>query len=360
MMRTRPNEPSRRSLLHALGRRSAQGRSLAAAQVTTGGARPWHHLSDGSFRNPPGSPKGGGSLAEWAAFGWRRVRLSDYMPDLPPGHVLAPAEVVAGLRRAAGKDSLTWLGHASFLIRLGGRTILTDPFLSERASPSADYGPRRYVPPGLAPEALPPIDLLLLSHDHYDHLDLRTLARMGDLSGTTLVAPLGLSRHLAAFRFGRVVELDWLESATVAGLQVRAIPAIHFSKRSLFDRNRSLWCGFRVEAASGSLGFTGDTAYGPVFAELGRTLPGPDLLLVPIGAYAPEHMMRDVHCTPEEAVRIGQDLQARRLCAMHWGTIKMTDEPPFEVPGRFRAAAAEAGFGPEAAWLLAIGETRLL
>lgn len=319
---------------------------------------PWHHLPDGTFRNPQGSPTPGGTPAEWRAFFWRHLVPRGPTPALPDGHVLPEAAVLAGIAATAGADSITWLGHACFLIRLHGQTVLTDPYLTERASPLPWFGPKRWAGPGLAPERLPPIDVLLLSHNHYDHLDLRALARLQDTGRTSLVMPLGLSRYLDTGRFASAVELDWLQRTEVAGLAVTAVPAIHFSKRGLRDRNASLWCGFHLQAGDRSVLFTGDTAYGPVFREVAPLLPPPDLALVPIGAYDPRPLMQGSHCTPEEGVRIGREWGAKRLCGMHWGTIRLTDEPPFEPPVRFKAAAKDAGYGDLAAWTLAIGETR--
>ena len=205
---------------------------------------------------------------------------------------MLPTEVaLAGVAAARGADAVTWLGHASFLIRLGGRTILTDPFLTERASPVAWFGPQRIAGPGLPPALLPPIDLLLLSHNHYDHLDLRALAQLREPGRTSVVMPLRLSRYLDTGRFAQAVELDWLQQAEVAGIRITALPAIHFSKRGLFDRNASLWCGFLLEAAGRQVLFTGDTAYGPVFAETAPRMAPPDLALVPIGAYEPRPLM---------------------------------------------------------------------
>jgi L-ascorbate metabolism protein UlaG (beta-lactamase superfamily) len=172
--------------------------------------------------------------------------------------------------------------------------------------------------------------------------------------------PLRVSRYLETARFARAVELDWLQQVEVAGVRITALPAIHFSKRGLFDRNASLWCGFLLEAGGRTIMFAGDTAYGPVFAEVASNLPQPDLALVPIGAYAPRNLMQGSHCTPEEGVRIGREYGARRVCGMHWGTIQLTDEPPFEPPGLFKAAAAAAGYVDDDAWTLAIGETRPL
>jgi len=321
---------------------------------------PWHHLPDGTFRNPPGSPERGGSSPEWRAFLWRRLVDPPAVPAIPDGHVLSRQAALTQLAEADGQDSVTWLGHASFLIRLGGRTLLTDPFLTERASPFPWFGPKRLAGPSLAPGDLPPIEILLLSHNHYDHLDLRALAQLRETGQAHLVMPLRVSRYLETARFARAVELDWLQQVEVAGVRITALPAIHFSKRGLFDRNASLWCGFLLEAGGRTIMFAGDTAYGPVFAEVASNLPQPDLALVPIGAYAPRNLMRGSHCTPEEGVRIGREYGARRVCGMHWGTIQLTDEPPFEPPGLFKAAAAAAGYVNDEAWTLAIGETRPL
>lgn len=329
----------------------------ASATTATAAGAPWHHLPDGTFRNPPGSPGRGGTPAEWRSFMYRRLIQRTPAPALPAGHVLSAADALAGLA-AAGGDSVTWLGHACFLIRLGGRTLLTDPYLTRRASPFAWFGPERLAGPSLPPERLPPIDVLLLSHNHYDHLDLRALARLGDTSRTVAVMPLRVARYLDTSRFAMTVELDWLQRTEVAGIGITATPAIHFSKRGLFDRNASLWCGFHLQAGGRALLFTGDTAYGPVFAQVAPRLPRPDLALVPIGAYDPRPLMQGSHCTPEEGVRIGSDWRAPRLCGMHWGTIQLTDEPPFEPPQRFRAAAAAAGYAEPDAWVMAIGETR--
>ena len=350
---------ARRRLMGLLAAMPFGTRSLAASPPETG-MLPWHHLSDGTFRNPQGSPEPGGTPAEWRSFMWRRLVERPPPVVVPDGHVLPKREAAAGLEVAAGRDSVTWLGHASFLIQLGGRRILTDPFLSERASPFSFFGPRRLAGPSLGAADLPPVDILLLSHNHYDHLDLAALAALPDGGRATAVMPLRVSRYLESNHFAATVELDWLQQTEIAGVRITALPAIHFSKRGLFDRNASLWCGFLLEAAGRTVLFTGDTAYGPAFGEVAPRLPRPDLALVPIGAYEPRTLMQGSHCTPEEGVQIGRDFGARRLCGMHWGTIQLTDEPVFEPPERFRAAAAAAGYAEDDTWRLAIGETRVL
>jgi L-ascorbate metabolism protein UlaG (beta-lactamase superfamily) len=325
-----------------------------------GEAKPWHG-PDGRFCNPPGSPVNGGTRAEWWAFAWRRFREGRHPPPgLPPELVLPPEAVRRGMADLGGADGITWLGHACFLIHLAGRRLLTDPFLSDYASPYRWLGPHRHTPPALRAPELPPVDAVLLSHAHYDHLDLPALAALPGKESAALVTGLGMGRYLAGLGFARLVELDWHETATLAGLEVTALPAIHFNRRTARDRNRALWCGFVAAGGGRRVHFAGDTAYGPVFKEVGRRYPGPDMALVPIGAYEPRHLMRGVHCTPEDAAALGRDLRAKALCAMHWGAIKLTDEPPIEPPGRFRAAAGAAGYPPERALVLRVGETHRL
>jgi N-acyl-phosphatidylethanolamine-hydrolysing phospholipase D len=321
--------------------------------------RPWHHTATG-FRNPPGSPQPGGDARAWRRFFWRRFADRGEV-ELPDGHVLPQAEALAGVAQARGDhDRLTWLGHASFLIRLDGRTVLTDPYLSTHASPLPPFGPRRFAPPGLPVDRLPPIDLLLLSHSHYDHLDLPTIEALAAKERVRVVAPLGLGRYFTARGYAQVRELDWYEELTLGDLRITAVPAIHFSRRTPFDRNRTLWTGYALQGRSRRIYFAGDTAYGPVFRELGLQLAPFDLALLPIGAYEPRLLMQGSHATPEEALQIARDLHARRIVGMHWGTIRLTDEPPFEPPVRFRAAAADAGYREDEAWLMRIGETRTL
>lgn len=318
---------------------------------------PWHHLPDGTFRNPEGSPVGAGGRGDWWSFMYRRLIAADPPVELPPGHVLGPRATLAGLQAAAG-DSVTWLGHACFLIRLGGLTVITDPYLSEHASPLPPFGPKRFAAAPIAVADLPKIDLVLLSHNHYDHLDLPALHAIGQRFRPALATGLKVSRYLDHRLFGPIWELDWYQRLELPEAVVTATPAAHFSKRTLFDRNATLWCGFRLEANGRSVHFTGDTGFAPAFEEMGRRLGPVDLALVPIGAYEPRLMMQGSHCTPEEAVQIGLLLGAGAMCGMHWGTLRLTDEPPFEPPVRFRAAAQAAGYGEDRAWVLALGETR--
>lgn len=362
-MRAREPKPA----VPSLSRRALNGRLATVPLLLAGCAsepgapgapapdRPWHHTANG-FRNPPGSPERAGDFGDWMSFFWRNFTRDDEVA-LPDGHVLAPEATLAGLAGENG-DSLTWLGHASFLIRLGGRTVLTDPFLGEHASPVPPLGPARFAPPGLRPSQLPPVDVLLLSHNHYDHLDLPSLAALPDKARMEALVPLGLRGYLAEQGYAKVHEVDWGDEVRIGDLRITAVPAVHFSKRTLFDRNRTLWTGYAIERGGRRVYFAGDTAYGAVFPRLGQELPRFELGILPIGAYEPRALMRASHVTPEEAVQIGRDLAIPRLVGMHWGTIQLTEEPPFEPPERFRAAARAAGYVDDDAWTMRIGETR--
>jgi N-acyl-phosphatidylethanolamine-hydrolysing phospholipase D len=353
-----PIELSRRAFNRTLAALPLAATACATESAKPAAQRPWHHTVAG-FRNPPGSAPRGGDFGDWSSFFLRRFGRRE-PPVVPDGHVLPPHEVAAGLHRHRGADRLTWLGHASFLIRLDGRTILTDPFLSEHASPLPPFGPERFAPPALAPGQLPPVDILLLSHNHYDHLDLPTIEALPARDRIHVVVPLRLGHYFTRRGFTSVHEVDWHDRVIVAGIEVTGLPAIHFSKRTLFDRNETLWAGYAVQSSRMRLHFAGDTGYGPIFPELGRNGRPFDLTLLPIGAYEPRLLMRAVHVNPEEAVQIARDLNARRVVAMHWGTIQLTEEPPFEPSERFRAAARTAGYGDDQTWIMGIGETRAL
>ncbi len=255
----------------------------------------------------------------------------------------------------AENPSVTWIGHSTLLVRMDGVTFLTDPIFSERASPVSFAGPRRLVAPGVPLAALPLIDFVTLSHDHYDHTDvasIRALARQG----ARFVVPLGLG-DLVRDAGGHAVELDWWQSVEMDGVRVHAVPAQHFCGRSLTDADRRLWAGWVVEGPTRRFYHAGDTGYFDGFAAIGARLGPIDLAAVPIGAYDPPSIMRFVHLNPEEAVRAARDVRAAHAVAMHWGTFDLTDEPLDEPPRRFRAAARAAGLD-ERAWVLAVGETR--
>jgi N-acyl-phosphatidylethanolamine-hydrolysing phospholipase D len=253
----------------------------------------------------------------------------------------------------------TWIGHATLLVQMGDQSFLTDPIWSRTASPISWLGPRRYVAPGLDFDALPPIDFVVISHSHYDHLDLPTLVRLAQRDpATRFLVPLGNAELLRDAGIERVDEFDWGQSARIGAVEATCVPSQHWSQRGLFDAQRSLWCAWVVRAPERRFYFMGDSGWFPGFADVGRAFGPFDLAAVPIGAYQPVEMMRPHHVDPEEAVQAGVALQAQRLVAMHFGTFDLSDEPLDEPPLRFRAAAAKAGYAEVATWVLRIGETR--
>ena len=256
------------------------------------------------------------------------------VPRRPPG--AGPDDVV-----------VTFVGHATFLVQVGATSLLIDPQYSERASPVAFAGPRRVRAPGVRVEDLPPISLVLLSHNHYDHCDLATLRALERRFHPRLVTPLGNGRLLQSAGIRDVEELDWWQSASTAPLPVTLTPAQHFSARGPFDRNRALWGGFLIEARGRRILFAGDSGYGPHFREIATRLSPVALALLPIGAYEPRWFMQDIHMNPAEAVQAHVDLGARRSLAMHYGTFQLTpegvDEPVRELTRALRERGVPAG-----------------
>jgi len=283
-------------------------------------------------------------------FLWRRLRGS--LRPRPGAAPVVPFDPTALERNPA----VTWIGHASFYVRMDDAAFLTDPVYSEYASPLPFAGPKRLVPPGVPLDALHRLDFALLSHDHYDHTDLPTVRRLA-ARGVPFVVPTGVGA-LVRSAGGRVAaELSWWQEARVAGVTVTCVPARHFSGRGFTDRNRRLWAGFVVSGRARRFYHSGDTAFFDGFAEIGRRRGPIDLACLPIGAYEPRSLMGPIHLNPEEAVRAALELEARTLVAMHFGTFDLSDEPLDEPPHRFLAEARASGLGDRAA-VMAIGETR--
>lgn len=262
------------------------------------------------------------------------------------------------LRDNHGTPTVTWIGHATLLIQLDGLNILTDPHFSERASPLSFAGPRRLNAPGLAFDALPPIDVVVISHDHYDHLDRPTVQRLAAAHRPLFLAPLGFKAWFASVGVDRVSELDWWETREVGPVRFTLTPGQHWCARTPFDTNRRLWGGWAVAGRARRIFFGGDTGYYEGFREIGARLGPFDLALVSIAAYEPPEIMRMTHTTPEQALRLFTDVRARSFVAMHWGTFDLSDEPLDEPPRRLRAAARAMNLPDERVWLLAHGETR--
>lgn len=261
--------------------------------------------------------------------------------------------------RANQKDpTITWVGHSTLLVQLDGVNVLTDPQWSPRASPVSFGGPSRVTPPGLPFEALPPIHVVVISHDHYDHLDVATVTRLWEAHRPRFLVPLGLKAWLADLGITDVEELDWWQARVVRGVTFTCLPARHFSGRGFRDRNRRLWSGWGVAGRDRRLFFAGDTAYDDVFKDIGERLGPFDLAAVPIGAYLPPEIMRWAHTAPEEALRVFADVRGKAFIPIHWGTFDLADEPIEEPPKLLEAEARRLGLGPERVWIMKHGETR--
>lgn len=250
---------------------------------------------------------------------------------------------------------VTLVNHSTVLLQQNGLNILTDPIWSKRASPLQWIGPRRHRIPGVRFDDLPRIDIVLLSHNHYDHLDLTTLRLLARPAACQFVAPIGLARWLESEGIRPVRELDWDESFAEAGATIHCVPALHFSSRTPFDRNRTLWCGFIIEIRGDLLYFAGDTAFGDHFAQIRAQFGAPRLALLPIGAYQPRWFMFSVHMSPEQAIRAHEILGPKTSIAIHHGTFQLTDES-LETP---RHTLIESGL-PASFLVLANGESASL
>jgi len=254
--------------------------------------------------------------------------------------------------------TVAWVGHSTLLVHLDGVNVLTDPQWSNRASPVSFAGPRRVSPPGIDFDALPAVHVVVISHDHYDHLDVATVRRLAARHRPRFVVPLGIKAWLADLGITEVDELDWWQSLNVRGLTFTCLPAQHFSGRTLTDQNRRLWSGWSIAGSQRRMFFSGDTAYYSVFKEIGERLGPFDLAAVAIGAYLPQRIMKASHTTPEEALQIFADVRARQFIGIHWGTFDLAEEPLDDPPRRLEAEARRLGLGPEQIWVLKLGETR--
>ncbi len=257
------------------------------------------------------------------------------------------------------EPTVTWVGHATLLVQMEHLTFLTDPIWSNRPSPVPFAGPNRYVKPGIAMENLPPIDFVMISHNHYDHLDLPTLRKLANRdSETVFFVPVGNGQLLRDNGITQVQELNWGDSFSIKEATIHCLPTQHWSKRSLTDERKALWSSWAVTGPQRRFYFAGDTGYFDGFKAIGEKLGPFDLAAVPIGAYEPNAMMKVSHLNPEEAVQAAVDVKAQRAVAMHFGTFNLSDEPLTEPPLRFKAAAEKTEIGATNGWVLDIGETR--
>ena len=316
--------------------------------------KPGSKLVNGTYRNNYSNAAHGLS----GALKWLWQSRKEYRAFKPVRFTKAVNDP-AYLKANRSEPTLTWVGHATFLLQVAGLNVLTDPVFSRRVSPFSFAGPERLAPLGLTLAELPPIDLVLISHNHYDHLDAAAVkALVRDHAQITFVVPLGVKQWFTARGITRVVELDWWQSAQVGTAKVTVLPAQHFSGRGPFDRNATLWCSLLLEVEGRKIFFGGDTGYSKDFADIGAAHPDIDLALLPIGAYEPNWFMRSVHVNPEEAVKIFQDLGARHAAAMHWGTFRLTLEALDEPPQRLGKALHANGIAAARFFVMQHGETR--
>jgi L-ascorbate metabolism protein UlaG (beta-lactamase superfamily) len=296
----------------------------------------------------------------WA---WKWEQLRKGVPEPPPGGWKIPSMKAdrAALHANTTRPTATWIGHAAFLIQIGGRNILVDPQFSERASPLRFTGPKRIVDLPIDIPELPRIDVVLTSHNHYDHLDLDTVKRLAaQPSGSPLfLVPLGLKRWFADQGIDRVEEHDWWQEREVEGLRFTLVPVKHWSKRTLWDANQTLWGGWVIAGAGLKLVHTGDMGYSRDAQDIGERLGPFDLAFIPIGAYAPRWFMKNYHVDVPEAIQVRADLRAARAIGMHWGTFEnLTDEPLDEPPAELARMRTQAGLATEQFDIMKIGETR--
>lgn len=269
--------------------------------------------------------------------------------DAPIGS--PPAERIDGVDLR-----VTHVNHSTVLLQTQGMNILTDPIWSERASPFGFIGPKRYHPPGIRFEDLPPIDLVLISHSHYDHMDLPTLRRLSDRDQPLILVGLGNAATLEGAGIENVEELDWWQTKALGDqMNVTGVPVQHWSSRSLVDRNRTLWLGYVVEAPGGPVYFAGDTGLGPHFAMTRERFGAMRLALLPIGAFRPRWFMKPVHISPDEAVEAHQILQAKTSLAVHHSTFRLGEDGQHEAPRKLRAAIRKAGLSEDDFWIAEFG-----
>jgi N-acyl-phosphatidylethanolamine-hydrolysing phospholipase D len=270
---------------------------------------------------------------------------------------IAPEYVNLPVRFHSGM--MTWVGHSTFVIQVDGINIVTDPVWSDRVGPLGGIiGHQRQAPPGVPWEKLPHIDVVVISHNHYDHLDRPTIERLEESFQPLYLVPAGVGGILQDWGIDSVLEFHWWDSIEYAGVEFIATPAKHKSQRSLGDRNSTLWSGWVIRAAQATLYFAGDTGYFSGFNEIRDRVGAIDVAMLPIGAYEPRWYNRAYHLDPAEALHAFRDLGARYLAAMHWGTFDQSEEKRGEPPQELMYHAEDRDIDPDSIWIFAFGESR--
>lgn len=299
------------------------------------------HFNGKKFFNPhQRAPHKASQVIKWMfnrkKGAWKKIDSAE------PGAV-PPALVNTGIR-------ITFVNHSTFLIQADGLNILTDPIWSKRTGPVEWAGPMRMRPPGLDLESIPKIDLILISHNHWDHLDIKTLKKLENRDHPAIITSLGVSKFLQREGLTKTTDLDWWDETLVRdGISVQAVPAQHFSGRGIFDRDATLWSGLVLKRPAGNIYFAGDTGYNvSTFKEIGARCSPIAVALIPIGAYKPEWFMSPIHCSPHEAVKIHQECRASVSIASHFGTFGLADDGEFDPPNALRDAISQSGIDSKA------------
>ena len=324
--------------------------------------KPYHHLPDGTFRNPEGSPKINPNI-KWSFKIFNREKKKLDM-TVPKEHVIEKERVLANLKKYEKDDYIAWIGHATFLIKLGDTTIITDPVFSKNAGPLI-FGPKRFTEPALKLNEIPKTDIFLLTHNHYDHMDMMTIRRF-PFKNSKVLLPLKLGKYFNKNGYGDVNEMDWYDKILInKNLKITFLPAVHWSKRSFTDTNKTLWGNFLIEYNGIKLLFGCDTGVGKVYKDIGNKYGPIDLTFINIGAYnfypiMPYKDKSVYHTNPEEALDVAKNLNSKKVIGMHWGTFVLSLEPIMEPPVRFKASAEKYGFKKEDVIIYRIGEFRSL
>ena len=323
-------------------------------------SRPPHHTDNG-FANSDGSQ----ANKPFSSFlKWRRERselpLNDYFSDRRIADTLAPLGYPAAapdFSTPAAGARVTWLGHATFLVQTPRLNFLTDPHFSGRASPFSFAGPKRFVAPPVSVPELPPIDVVVISHNHYDHLDTTSVKALANHQGGSplFLVPLGLESWMNSKGIDNAIEMDWWQSRDLAGATITMVPVHHWSARGLGDRNQTLWGGWTLASDDFNFFFAGDTGWSDDFADIGKRLGPFDLSAIPVGAYEPRWFMKEQHVNPSEAVDIHLAVGSEFSIGMHWGTFQLTDEPYEQPVTDLADALVEKGVSPDAFVVMAPG-----
>lgn len=319
------------------------------------------HQFNGKFRNPWGKGRMA-SFKDLFRWWWERSVLGNKPkdPNYPDGYGFLSH--FNGEIPSLKTDQLgfTYIGHATGLLHLGNKTILTDPFFSKRSSPVSFAGPKRIIEPALPLSTVKTLhDATIITHNHFDHLDMPSIKALGN--DNTYFIPLGVGSLLQKNGITNFVEMDWGDCASMDDLQFTCLPTQHFSGRGGYaDINRTLWCSWMVENKRRRIFFAGDTGYSPVFREIGDYYKEIDLAILPIGAYIPEYIMKEVHINPKEAVDIALDLNAKKAAAIHWGTLKLSDEPMDEPPKLIKDEISKRGLADNYFMIVQHGETFII